>query len=108
MMPAADAALPSPCGDAAAATAESFEVFYLAHLDRIYRALAVTLKDVDLAREAADEAMVRAYSHWPRIRRHDNPAGWVYRVGLNWATSWWRKVHRERHPIPESAGATHH
>lgn len=25
----------------------------------------------------------------------DNPGGWAYRVGLNWATSWWRKMRRE-------------
>ncbi|MEP6298692.1 MAG: RNA polymerase sigma factor, partial [Ilumatobacter sp.] len=25
----------------------------------------------------------------------DNPAGWVYRVGLNWGRSRWRKTHRE-------------
>lgn len=76
--------------------AEPFETFYRTQVDRIYRALALTLGDPLLAREATDEAMVRAYLHWRRVRQHDNPGGWVYRVGLNWATSWWRKRRRER------------
>jgi RNA polymerase sigma factor (sigma-70 family) len=74
---------------------EPFEAFYRAHVDRVYRALAVTLGDPQLAREATDEAMTRSYAHWSRLRKLDNPGGWAYRVGLNWATSWWRKRRRE-------------
>lgn len=81
------------------APADDFESFYRAEADRLYRALAVTLGDPHLARDAADEAMARAYAHWGRVRDHDNPGGWAFRVGLNWATSWWRKVRRER-PLP--------
>jgi RNA polymerase sigma-70 factor (ECF subfamily) len=81
--------------------AEEFEDFYSIHRDRVYRALAVTLRDPHLAAEAADEAMARGYVHWARLRGHDNPGGWLYRVGLNWATSWWRKVRRER-PMPDA------
>ncbi|SCL13881.1 RNA polymerase sigma-70 factor, ECF subfamily [Micromonospora rhizosphaerae] len=78
-----------------------FEQFYRDHVDRIHRALALAVGDVAVAREAADEAMARAYARWDRVRRLDNPAGWVFRVGLNWATSWWRKVRRERPPADE-------
>ena len=35
----------------------------------------------------------------------DNPGGWVYRVGLNWATSRLRKTRRERSLSPKEAGA---
>ena len=78
----------------------SFEDFYRAQADRVYRALAVTLGNPHLAREATDEAMARACAHWRRVSQLDNPGGWAYRVGLNWATSWWRKVGRER-PEPD-------
>lgn len=78
---------------------ESFEHFYRAQADRVYRALAVTLGDADLARDATAEAMARAYARWSQVSRVDNPGGWVYRVGLNWATSWWRR-HRREHPLP--------
>jgi DNA-directed RNA polymerase specialized sigma24 family protein len=77
-------------------TETDFEGFYKAEVDRVYRALVVTLGDRDLAREATDEAMARAYARWRKVSAHDNPGGWVFRVGLNWATSWWRKVRRER------------
>jgi RNA polymerase sigma-70 factor (ECF subfamily) len=76
--------------------AEPFEAFYRARGDQVYRALTVTLGDPVLAREATDEAMLRAYARWADVSGYGNPAGWVYRVGLNWATSWWRKVRRER------------
>lgn len=83
----------------------SFERFYRTHVDRIHRALALATGDAGLAREAADEAMARAYARWDRVRKLDSPAGWVFRVGLNWATSWWRKVRRERPPAPDDSYA---
>src|SRR5262249_28144661 len=43
-----------------------------------------------LAGDATDEAMARAFARWSKIRDYDNPGGWVYHVGLNWA----RSVHR--------------
>jgi RNA polymerase sigma-70 factor (ECF subfamily) len=47
----------------------------------------MTLGDSDLAAEAIDEAMVRAYQRWAVVSRYDNAAGWVYRVAVNWAVS---------------------
>jgi len=82
----------------------AFEAFYRAEVDRVYRALAVTLGDPHLAREATDEAMARAYAHWHRVAVCDSPGGWVFRVGLNWATSWWRKFGRERPTLDDSLG----
>lgn len=79
-----------------------FESFYRGERAPLYRALALTLGDADLAAEAVDEAMVRAYQHWRRLSRYDNPGGWVYRVGLNWAIS---RTRRSRRPaVPDSRG----
>ncbi|WP_020520640.1 RNA polymerase sigma factor [Catelliglobosispora koreensis] len=64
--------------------AMQFEDFYRSQADRVYRALAITLTNHDLAREAADEATTRAYMHWAKVSRHDNPGGW--------ATSRWRRA----------------
>lgn len=77
-----------------------FEDFYRSNREDLVRALALTLRDPHLAAEAADEAMVRAYQHWRSLVTYDNPAGWTYRVGLNWARSWLRKRRRE---VPEMA-----
>ena len=73
---------------------EGFEAFYRTAYLPIARALSYTLGDVDLAREATDEAMVRAYTRWDKIGAYDSPAGWVYRVGLNWARSAHRRLSR--------------
>lgn len=75
-----------------------FEVFYADRSDEVYRTLAVTLRDPELAREATDEAMVRAYSRWSQVRRFRNPSGWVYRVAYNWALD---RLRRGGPPIGE-------
>lgn len=72
-----------------------FEVFYRAHADRLRRALAVTLGDAHVAGEAVDEAMTRALARWRHVGQLASPAGWVYRVGLNWSISRWRRQRRE-------------
>jgi RNA polymerase sigma-70 factor (ECF subfamily) len=73
----------------------SFEAFYQTNRQHVFRALALTLGNPDLAADAVDEAMVRAYQHWRTVSTYDNQAGWVYRVGLNWARSRLRKRKRE-------------
>jgi DNA-directed RNA polymerase specialized sigma24 family protein len=78
---------------------QDFESFYVQARDPLARALAVTLGDRDLAVEAVDEAMARAFQRWARVSRLHNPGGWVYRVGLNWATS---VLRRRRRPVPPS------
>jgi RNA polymerase sigma-70 factor (ECF subfamily) len=77
-----------------------FIAFYTDARGPIARALAVTLTDRDLAVEAVDEAMVRAYQRWARVSLMENPGGWVYRVALNWATS---VLRRRRRPMPSGA-----
>jgi DNA-directed RNA polymerase specialized sigma24 family protein len=85
--PSPSAALPPDGG-------EAFAAFYRSDYANVARALSYTLGDVDLGREATDEAMARAYARWAKIADYDSPAGWVYRVGLNWAYSTRRRVMR--------------
>ncbi len=83
----------------------TFESFYRAEGEELFRALTVAIGDADLAREATDEGFVRAFQHWRKVSRYDNPAGWVYRVGLNWARSRLRKTRREvvTHEVHDSS-----
>jgi RNA polymerase sigma factor (sigma-70 family) len=74
--------------------AGEFADFYRASYTDIARALAYALGDVEVAAEATDEAMARAYPRWSTLRHYDNPGGWVYRVGLNWARSLHRRLSR--------------
>ena len=83
----------NPTGELAVATID-FDAFYAAHRSPVGRALALTLRDAELASEAVDEAMARAYQRWTKVSRFDNPGGWVYRVGLNWARSFVRQRNR--------------
>ncbi|MBC7940835.1 MAG: hypothetical protein H7Z19_13915, partial [Chitinophagaceae bacterium] len=56
--------------------------------------LGLMLRDADLAADALDEAMVRAYQRWRQVSRLDNPRGWVYRGALNYARSRLRRLRR--------------
>jgi RNA polymerase sigma factor (sigma-70 family) len=84
--------------------ADSFEKFYADCWHKVYRALAVGIGDRDLAREAVDEAMARAYERWRSVSTMTNREGWVYRVASNWATSRLRRrrLQLRRAPDPET------
>ena len=77
----------------------TFDEFYASARPDISRALALALGDVDLAMEATDEALARAYERWPLVRRLDRPEGWVYRVAMNWALSILRRRKRSDHRL---------
>jgi RNA polymerase sigma-70 factor (ECF subfamily) len=78
-----------------AAVVVDFRAFFADHHRPIATALAMTLRDDTLAADATAEAMTRAYERWDEVGTYTNPAGWTYRVGLNWALSRRRKLTRE-------------
>jgi RNA polymerase sigma factor (sigma-70 family) len=78
-----------------------FEAFYARTRPDIARALSLALGDPDLAAEATDEALARAYERWPLVCRLDRPEGWVYRVAMNWALSILRRRRRSDHKLYE-------
>jgi RNA polymerase sigma-70 factor (ECF subfamily) len=73
-----------------------FDGFFAHHHAEMVRALALTLGDAEFGRDAAAEGFARALQRWSKVSTYENPAGWVYRVGLNWARSRRRKSRRER------------
>jgi len=83
---------------------QSFEEFYRRSWSDVYRPLALTLRDPDLACESTDEAMARAFKHWRSVRTASNPTGWVYRVALNWAIDRKRKLQKEILRTPPERG----
>jgi RNA polymerase sigma-70 factor (ECF subfamily) len=98
--------VPAPTGERDTpepAHADSFDAFYRARRTSIGRALALAIGDVDLAGDATDEAMARAYERWAMVSRLDRPEGWVYRVGLNWSVSILRRRRRSPHRLYEPA-----
>lgn len=73
---------------------DGFTAFYVRRRAEVHAAVAVTLGDQQLATDAVDEAFARAAERWGQVSQMDRPAGWVYRVAVNWATSWRRKWSR--------------
>ena len=62
---------------------DDFDAFFLARYDSLTRSLAAAFGDREVAAEAVQEAFVRAYTRWRRVRRLDNPTAWVRRVAIN-------------------------
>jgi RNA polymerase sigma-70 factor (ECF subfamily) len=60
-----------------------FETWYRHEHARLVTLLAASTGDAPLARDAADEAVARAFERWERVSRMASPAGWTYRVALN-------------------------
>lgn len=60
-----------------------FESWYVKAHPRILSALALMTGDLHLAQDAVDEAFVRAYDRWHRVRSLESPSGWTFKVALN-------------------------
>lgn len=91
----------------------SFDSWYREIHAGLSTSLIVAFGDVDLASDAADEAIARAYERWDRVSAMESPAGWTYRVAVNVARRKRRRrsleellLHRQRSapPIPGPAG----
>lgn len=85
----------APTDELLPAATDEFESFCRREHASLARALALALHHPELGRDAAAEGLARAWERWSDVRTYDNPAGWVYRVGLNWGRSRLRRRRRE-------------
>ena len=60
-----------------------FDAFFQAHYERLVGSLGAAFGSPEAADEAVQDAFVRAYARWSRVRRLDSPAAWVRRVAIN-------------------------
>jgi RNA polymerase sigma-70 factor (ECF subfamily) len=60
-----------------------FEEFFQAEHVRLARALYLLTGSTAEADELTQEAMVRVYERWDRIRQMDSPQGYLFRTALN-------------------------
>ncbi len=87
----------------------TFEDFCRAEYSSLANALTWSLGGHDLGQEAADEAFARAFERWDSVGAMENPAGWVYRVGLNWGRRRLWRGNRERELLSKvPTGDVHH
>src|SRR5438067_11151303 len=83
--------------------AGDFDEFYRAEYGRLAGALRLACGgDGRAGEDLAQEAMVRAWAHWARVREMERPAGWLYVTGFNLVRRRWRLARR---PAAEAAPA---
>lgn len=63
---------------------------------RLVAGLAHYCGDLHLAEEFAQTALLKACRNWASVQQARSPVGWCYRVGVNTANSWFRRVAAER------------
>jgi len=61
----------------------SFEAFVIEQHPRLYGALCVMTHDRYEAEEIAQEAFVRAFEKWDRVRQADDPAAYLFTTAMN-------------------------
>jgi hypothetical protein len=60
-----------------------FEAFFEDIYERLFQALLLTSGDRAEAEDLAQEAMVRAYERWDRVKAANSPAAYVFRTAFN-------------------------
>ena len=63
--------------------------------------------DRDIASDATDEALSRAWGRWDTVRSMSSPEGWTYRVALNLVRSRLRRRSLEQRLLPRLVSRTH-
>lgn len=74
----------------------AFEAFYRRTRPDALRTVGFVLNDRDLAVDAVDEAMARAYERWDGLSESANVTGWVIRVAVNFGRNRQRRRLLER------------
>jgi len=57
----------------------------------LVRMLTLYCGDPDLARDIAQESMIKVASRWRAVQQMDNPRGWTWKVSINLANSHYRR-----------------
>ena len=73
---------------------DAYEDFVRAHCSRLVRSLTLVTLDPELAADAAQDAFLQLYLHWEKVKRHEAPEAWLYRVGINRCRDYGRSLGR--------------
>ena len=60
-----------------------FEGFFRAEFERLFQTMYLSCGNRAEAEDMAQEAMVRVYERWGRVRGADSPVAYLYRVAFN-------------------------
>lgn len=75
---------------------DEFDAFFDKYYSGMVRSLALICGDGELAADAVQDAFIRAFARWDRIRRYDRPDAWVRRVAINRSRDHFRAARRRR------------
>jgi RNA polymerase sigma-70 factor (ECF subfamily) len=81
--------------------AQSFERFFAATRDDVFRSLLVITRDRALADDGVAEAFTRAYERWSDVAVHPAPKAWVARTALNYVRSDRRRFRSFASEVPD-------
>ncbi len=73
-----------------------FDRFFCQHYPGVVRSLTVITGNAEVAADCTQEAFIRAYARWGRVRRYASPTAWVRRVAINLANDSFRSDARRR------------
>jgi RNA polymerase sigma-70 factor (ECF subfamily) len=85
---------------------EAFEVLAASAVDRLYAAARLILRTTDLAEDAVQEALIRAWEQLPSLRDPDRFEAWLYRLMVNACADQGRQLRRwsqQVRPLPFDA-----
>lgn len=83
---------------------DDLESLFRAHYGRLVRALTLVAGNQEAASDAVQEAFVKAHLHWRRIRRYDDPVGWIRRVAINKLRDEHRRDERKQRAVRRLGG----
>jgi RNA polymerase sigma-70 factor (sigma-E family) len=72
--------------------AGSFEGFFDEHYERLLRVMFLSTGDRHEAEDLAQDAFVRLYERWDRVRSMERPEGYLFRTALNLRRSRLRRL----------------
>jgi len=72
----------------------SFEGFFQAEHDRLFRALCLVTGSRHEAEEVMQDSFLKLWEHWERVSGMDDPTGFLYRTAMNGFRSRYRSAAR--------------
>jgi RNA polymerase sigma-70 factor, ECF subfamily len=85
---------------------EGYEKFFREVEPTLRRVAFLHTGNIDQACDLAQETLVRAWQHWPKVSRHPHPDAWCCTVLHNLARSRWRRAALERSRSTDKSGQT--
>lgn len=87
-------AVDAPPGEETAERTERFAEFFQAEHRRLFGTLCLIARDRGEAEELMQEAFLKVWERWDRVREADSPSGYLYQTAFNILRSRYRRAAR--------------